>query len=93
MNIDQKLSTRESLARAASRYYVPCTQQLSTTHRHRNFASVFEGDEVPRFLVNRNELQRFSLVQVNINSIFYSFLMFWYYRHIMLRNYLMQMLD
>ena len=90
MDSNQRPSRRESFARAASRYYIPHTQHLSTINRHRNFASVLEGNEA---IVNRNELQRFSLVQVNIHSIFNSFLMFWYCRHIMLRNYLMQMLD
>jgi hypothetical protein len=72
MNTDPRRSRRDTFAEALARYYVPYTQHLSTSSRHRNFARMLsvEGDEAPRLLVDRSELQRFSVVQVNINSSF-----------------------
>lgn len=67
MSIDQRRSRRETFDQAAARYYVPYTQHLSTSHRHRNFARMLsiEDNQMPRIAVNGDELRRFSLVQVN----------------------------
>ncbi len=69
MNSDPR---RATFAQAIARYYIPNTQHLTTSHRDRNFArlSKISGDQIPRTMINRDELRRFSLVQVNINFIF-----------------------
>ncbi len=61
------------MAQAAARYYTPYTKHLSTSHRHRNFARLkkTKGDEIPRIMVNGDELRRFSLVQVKIHFIIF----------------------
>ena len=66
MNNEQKPSRSDSLSQAIARYYIPHTRQLSTVHRHRNFGRLLSGedDQTPKFLVNNDELKRFSLVQV-----------------------------
>ena len=60
-------SRRETLAQATAKYYAPQTQHLSTSHHHRNFARMLKvkGNEVPKIAIERDELRRFSLVQVS----------------------------
>ncbi|CAF0907616.1 unnamed protein product [Adineta ricciae] len=62
----QRPSRRETFAQATARYYTPHTQHLSI-HHHRNFAKMMhnQADENPLFMVDSNELQRFSLVQAH----------------------------
>jgi len=75
LSADQRRSRRDTFAQATARYYIPHTQHLSTSHRARNFARMLqtEGAEIPRIMVDRDELRRFSLVQVKMNSSLYFF--------------------
>jgi hypothetical protein len=69
-------SRRETMASVAAKYYAPHTQNLSTTHHHRNFArlSKVNGTNATRLNIDHDELRRFSLVQVKINLQFFFFI-------------------
>jgi hypothetical protein len=71
MVADQRRSRRSTFVQTTARYYIPHTQHLSTSHRDRNFARMLkiQGDETPRIMVDRDELRRFSLVQVKLYRI------------------------
>jgi hypothetical protein len=73
MNIAQAPSRRTTFSQASARYYTPYTRQLSTAHRHRNFGKLMsvEENQAPRFMVNGDELRRFSVVQVRMNFMFF----------------------
>lgn len=60
-------SRRDTLAYATAKYYAPQTEHLSTSHHHRNFARMLKvkGNEMPMVSIDRDEMRRFSLVQVN----------------------------
>jgi len=64
---DGTRSRRSTLAETASKYYAPHTQNLSTSHHHRNFARMLKigGADAPRVVVDNDELRRFSLVQAH----------------------------
>jgi hypothetical protein len=59
-------SRRNTLVQASAKYYAPHTQNLETSHHHRNFARMLKGTGVtgPQISVDQDELRRFSLVQV-----------------------------
>lgn len=72
MNSEEKKSSQQEIfSQATARYYIPHTQHLSTANRHRNFAQLFDmkNSPSPNFTVDRQELQRFSLVQADRKSV------------------------
>jgi len=66
MNSQEKSSQQDLF----SRYYAPHTHHLSTAHRHRNFARLFniKNNSSSNFKIDRQELKRFALVQVMIQK-------------------------